>query len=159
MHSHAPPLTHTLDYGATIDEFGDLLQDENQIVCDSCPMQPGGLVNQFGCDAYTKQCTCNRWDPIHMHGGTHSTIHTLSPTYPRHILQLSRPSLAHITTFPPIPGTYYNFPAHPLHILQPSSPSPAHITTFPPIPGTYYKPPAAPPQPHPKKKNTTPGTP
>ena len=34
--------------------------DNNQIVCDSCPLQPGGLVNSFGCDIYTKQCTCNR---------------------------------------------------------------------------------------------------
>ena len=49
-----------LDYGTTLDEFGNLVEDGNQIVCDSCPLQPGGLVNQFGCDVYTKQCTCNR---------------------------------------------------------------------------------------------------
>jgi hypothetical protein len=73
----------TLDYGATIDEFGDLLQDENQIVCDSCPMQPGGLVNQFGCDAYTKQCTCNRWEPIRMHLG--KLTYTLPNPSPAHI--------------------------------------------------------------------------
>jgi len=30
------------------------------VVCDKCPIQPGGLVNQFGCDTFTKQCTCNR---------------------------------------------------------------------------------------------------
>lgn len=49
-----------LDYGTTLDEFGTLTEDGNQIVCDSCPVQPGGLVNQFGCDTFTKQCTCNR---------------------------------------------------------------------------------------------------
>lgn len=49
-----------LDFGTTLDEFGNLVEDGNQIVCDSCPLQPGGLVNQFGCDTYTKQCTCNR---------------------------------------------------------------------------------------------------
>lgn len=49
-----------LDYGTSLDEFGSLTEDGNQIVCDSCPVQPGGLVNQFGCDTFTKQCTCNR---------------------------------------------------------------------------------------------------
>ncbi len=51
----------SLDYGTTLDEFGTLTEDGNQIVCDSCPIQPGGLVNQFGCDTFTKQCTCNRY--------------------------------------------------------------------------------------------------
>ena len=50
----------TLDFGTSLDEFGSLTEDGNQIVCDSCPIQPGGLVNQFGCDTFTKQCTCNR---------------------------------------------------------------------------------------------------
>ena len=50
----------TLEYGTTLDEYGFLVEDGNQVVCDSCPLQPGGLVNQFGCDTYTKQCTCNR---------------------------------------------------------------------------------------------------
>jgi hypothetical protein len=74
-----------LDYGTALDqETGLLLEDGNQIVCDQviylkcvccsalhththmtrfspqCPMQPGGIVNSFGCDIYTKQCTCNR---------------------------------------------------------------------------------------------------
>lgn len=49
-----------LDYGTTLNEYGNLVDDGNQIVCDSCPLQPGGLINQFGCDTYTKQCTCNR---------------------------------------------------------------------------------------------------
>jgi len=49
-----------LNYGNSLNEFGYLVEDGNQIVCDSCPLQPGGLVNQFGCDTYTKQCTCNR---------------------------------------------------------------------------------------------------
>lgn len=49
-----------LEYGTTIDEYGSLKEDGNQIVCDACPLQPGGLVNSFGCDTYTKQCTCNR---------------------------------------------------------------------------------------------------
>lgn len=49
-----------LNYGSTLNEFGSLTEDKNQVVCDSCPLQPGGLVNQFGCDTYTKQCTCNR---------------------------------------------------------------------------------------------------
>lgn len=49
-----------LSYGTTIDEYGFLKEDGNQIVCDACPLQPGGLVNSFGCDVYTKQCTCNR---------------------------------------------------------------------------------------------------
>jgi hypothetical protein len=51
----------TLEFGESLNEFGSLGEDGNQIVCDSCPLQPGNLVNQFGCDAYTKQCTCNRW--------------------------------------------------------------------------------------------------
>jgi hypothetical protein len=51
----------TLEFGQSLDEFGYLEEDGNQIVCDSCPLQPGDLVNQFGCDTYTKQCTCNRW--------------------------------------------------------------------------------------------------
>jgi hypothetical protein len=50
----------TLEYGTTLDEYGFLNEDGSQVVCDSCPLQPGGLVNQFGCDTYTKQCTCNR---------------------------------------------------------------------------------------------------
>jgi hypothetical protein len=50
----------TLGFGDSLDEYGNLGEDGNQIVCDSCPLQPGGLVNQFGCDTYTKQCTCNR---------------------------------------------------------------------------------------------------
>jgi hypothetical protein len=54
-------------YGESIDEFGQLVEDGNQIVCDSCPLQPGGLVNQYGCDTYTKQCTCNRWGAVHMY--------------------------------------------------------------------------------------------
>jgi hypothetical protein len=49
-----------LEYGQSLNEFGLLVEDGNQVVCDSCPLQPGGLVNQFGCDTYTKQCTCNR---------------------------------------------------------------------------------------------------
>ena len=49
-----------LNYGTSLDEYGSLTEDGNQIVCDSCPIQPGGLVNQFGCDTFTKQCTCNR---------------------------------------------------------------------------------------------------
>ena len=50
-----------LTYGTTLDySTGILLEDGNQIVCDQCPLQPGGLVNSFGCDVYTKQCTCNR---------------------------------------------------------------------------------------------------
>ena len=49
-----------LDYGSSLNEMGYLIEDGNQIVCDSCPLQPGNLVNQFGCDTYTKQCTCNR---------------------------------------------------------------------------------------------------
>lgn len=49
-----------LNYGTTLDEYGFLKEDGNQIVCDACPLQPGGLVNSFGCDIYTKQCTCNR---------------------------------------------------------------------------------------------------
>ncbi len=52
-----------MDYGTSINEFGSLVEDGNQVVCDSCPLQPGGLVNQFGCDTYTKQCTCNRYGP------------------------------------------------------------------------------------------------
>ena len=68
------------EYGTTLDpEYGTLVEDGNQIVCDSCPLQPGtyyiheymiqstiivffvgGVVNSFGCDTYTKQCTCNR---------------------------------------------------------------------------------------------------
>jgi hypothetical protein len=51
----------TSNYGSTLNEFGMLIEDENQVVCDSCPLQPGGLVNQFGCDTFTKQCTCNRF--------------------------------------------------------------------------------------------------
>lgn len=50
-----------LNYGTTIDyATGLLLEDGNQIVCDQCPLQPGNVVNSFGCDVYTKQCTCNR---------------------------------------------------------------------------------------------------
>ncbi len=49
-----------LEYGQSLNKFGLLVEDGNQIVCDACPLQPGGLVNQFGCDTYTKQCTCNR---------------------------------------------------------------------------------------------------
>ena len=49
-----------MDFGTTLNEFGSLVEDGNQVVCDACPMQPGGLVNQFGCDTFTKQCTCNR---------------------------------------------------------------------------------------------------
>lgn len=51
----------SLEYGSSINEYGMLVEDGNQIVCDSCPLQPGGLINQFGCDTFTKQCTCNRW--------------------------------------------------------------------------------------------------
>ena len=49
-----------LDYGETLNSYGFLVEDGNQILCDACPLQPGGLVNQFGCDTYTKQCMCNR---------------------------------------------------------------------------------------------------
>lgn len=50
-----------LVYGKSLDyTTGLLLEDGNQIVCDQCPLQPGGVVNSFGCDVYTKQCTCNR---------------------------------------------------------------------------------------------------
>ena len=50
-----------LNYGNSIDyKTGILLEDGNQIVCDQCPLQPGGVVNTFGCDIYTKQCSCNR---------------------------------------------------------------------------------------------------
>lgn len=49
-----------LNFGTSVDEYGFLQEDGNQIVCDACPLQPGGLVNSFGCDVYTKQCTCNR---------------------------------------------------------------------------------------------------
>lgn len=49
-----------LNYGTSLDEYGYLTEDGNQIVCDACPLQPGGLINSFGCDVYTKQCTCNR---------------------------------------------------------------------------------------------------
>ncbi len=52
-----------LDYGETLNSYGFLVEDGNQIVCDACPLQPGGLINQFGCDTYTKQCTCNRSVP------------------------------------------------------------------------------------------------
>lgn len=53
-----------LNYGNSLNEFGYLVEDGNQVVCDACPLQPGGLVNQFGCDTYTKQCTCNRFVPL-----------------------------------------------------------------------------------------------
>lgn len=49
-----------MDFGNSLDSMGFLVEDGNQIVCDSCPLQPGNLVNQYGCDVYTKQCTCNR---------------------------------------------------------------------------------------------------
>jgi hypothetical protein len=50
-----------MKYGTSLDASTNiLLEDGNQIVCDQCPLQPGGVVNSFGCDVYTKQCTCNR---------------------------------------------------------------------------------------------------
>lgn len=49
----------TLLYG-TDSKYGSLTDDGRQIVCDACPKQEGGLTNQFGCDTYTRQCTCNR---------------------------------------------------------------------------------------------------
>ena len=49
-----------LNFGNSLNDYGLLVEDGNQVVCDACPLQPGGLVNQYGCDTYTKQCTCNR---------------------------------------------------------------------------------------------------
>jgi hypothetical protein len=50
-----------LNFGTSVDPRTNiLLEDGNQIVCDQCPLQAGGVVNSFGCDIYTKQCTCNR---------------------------------------------------------------------------------------------------
>lgn len=50
----------TLDYGTTVLQFGGLADDNRERVCDACPMQPGNQVNDFGCDLYTRKCTCNR---------------------------------------------------------------------------------------------------
>ena len=50
-----------LKYGESIDyKTGLLLEDGNQVVCDQCQLQPGGVVNSFGCNIYTKQCSCNQ---------------------------------------------------------------------------------------------------
>jgi hypothetical protein len=42
----------TLDYGQT--------DNERQNICGACPRTAGGEVNQYGCDTYSKQCTCSR---------------------------------------------------------------------------------------------------
>ncbi len=60
-----------LDYGETLNSYGFLVEDGNQMVCDACPLQPGGLINQFGCDTYTKQCTCNRSVPVRFSRNQH----------------------------------------------------------------------------------------
>jgi hypothetical protein len=49
-----------LNYGNGLNAYGLLNEDGNQVVCYACPLQQGGLVNQYVCDTYTKQCTCNR---------------------------------------------------------------------------------------------------
>jgi len=36
--------------------FGGLADDQRQVLCNTRLIQPGGLVNQFGCDTLTKQC-------------------------------------------------------------------------------------------------------
>jgi hypothetical protein len=106
----------TTDYGATLNEFGDLVEDENQIVCDSCPLQPGGLVNKFGCDTYTKQCTCNRYEnpPPPPPSLTHRILHP-----------------APIPTPAPAPG---NHPHTPPRTQPPNPPPPPPPAPQPPPP-------------------------
>lgn len=33
--------------------------DDPNVLCNWCPIQTGGYVNQFGCDTSTKKCTCD----------------------------------------------------------------------------------------------------
>lgn len=33
--------------------------EDREVLCNSCPIQTGGYTNQFGCDTFTKKCTCN----------------------------------------------------------------------------------------------------
>lgn len=52
----------TLEAGVTLQDFGGLAEDDGrQIVCEACPFDDeNSNINQFGCDPYTKQCTCSR---------------------------------------------------------------------------------------------------
>lgn len=52
----------TLEYGVTATDFGGISDADGnkEVVCETCPLQPGGATNQYGCDLYTRQCTCNR---------------------------------------------------------------------------------------------------
>jgi hypothetical protein len=39
---------------------GGIAESTRQDVCDACPRSPNPDMNPFGCDTFTKQCTCNR---------------------------------------------------------------------------------------------------
>lgn len=51
----------SFNVGVTATDAGGLVDDERQILCDSCEYDQGSAsnINRFGCDIYTKQCTCN----------------------------------------------------------------------------------------------------
>jgi hypothetical protein len=49
-----------LSFGQTNLDFGGIADSGRQVLCNSCPRTSNPDINRFGCDTYTKQCSCSR---------------------------------------------------------------------------------------------------
>jgi hypothetical protein len=49
-----------LSFGVTNEDFGGIGESTRQTLCDACPLPTNPSINPYGCDTYTKQCSCSR---------------------------------------------------------------------------------------------------